>query len=55
MQADSESVRSVLENIAIIGIVGLAIFAYLLLLIRKRWKRSFLHEPVEDHKPENKK
>ena len=30
--------------IAIAGI-GLLIFVYLVLLIRKRWKQNFLHQP----------
>lgn len=36
-------------NIIIVGIFVLAAFAYLLLMIRKRWKRGFIHEP--DRKP----
>ena len=41
----SQSVDFLGSNIIVIGIVFLAIFGYLLLLIRKRWKHNFLHEP----------
>lgn len=34
-------------NIILIGIVALVIFGYLILLIRKRWKKNFLHD-VDD-------
>ena len=30
-------------NIVLIGVVALAIFWYLLMLIRKRWRQGFLH------------
>jgi hypothetical protein len=32
------------QNIIIIGIVLLAAFGYLIILIRKRWKHGFLHK-----------
>jgi hypothetical protein len=34
-------------NIVLIGVVALVIFGYLVMLIRKRWKKNFLHE-VDD-------
>lgn len=42
-------------NFIAIGGIGLLIFVYLVLLIRKRWKQNFLHEtPPKDssQKPE---
>ena len=37
-------------NIILIGIVALVIFGYLILLIRKRWKKNFLHDVDEKEK-----
>ena len=34
-------------NLIAIGGIGLLIFVYLVLLIRKRWKQNFLHQPPE--------
>ncbi len=34
-------------NFLAIGGIGLLIFLYLVLLIRKRWKKNFLHESPE--------
>ncbi len=31
------------DNLVLIGILGVIIFSYLVLLIRKRWKQNFLH------------
>jgi hypothetical protein len=36
------------QNLILIGVVFLVIFAYLVLLIRKRWKRGFLHTPPDN-------
>lgn len=33
-----------MDNIVLIGIVGLAFFWYLLMLIRKRSRKGFLHD-----------
>jgi hypothetical protein len=52
MQQDSDATSAILQNIIIIGAVGLAIFAYLLFLIRKRWKKGFLHEVDQKKKEE---
>ncbi len=50
MQQDAESTNFVLQNILVIAVVGLAIFGYLVLLIRKRWKQNFLHTPDDKQK-----
>jgi hypothetical protein len=52
--ADSEGVSFLGLNIIVIGIVLLFIFAYFVLLIRKRWKAGFLHS-VDPKKEEKKK
>jgi hypothetical protein len=36
------------DNLLLIGIIFLAIFIYLVLLIRKRWKDNFLHKNPKD-------
>jgi hypothetical protein len=35
-------------NLILLGVISLAIFVYLVLLIRKRWKQNFLHPPEFD-------
>ncbi len=52
--ADSETVQFVGLNIIVITVVLLFLFAYLILLIRKRWKANFLH-PADTKKDEKKK
>lgn len=37
-------------NLIVILVVGLIIFAYLVMLIRKRWKNNFLHQPIDKPK-----
>jgi|APIni6443716594_1056825.scaffolds.fasta_scaffold478446_1 hypothetical protein len=46
---DSDSVSFLGLNVIVIAVVLLLIFAYFVLLIRKRWKAGFLH-PVEPKK-----
>ena len=41
---DPEGVSYIGLNIIVISVVALAIFAYLVMLIRKRWKKGFLHD-----------
>ena len=53
MQPDSDTTSAILSNIFLIAVVGLAIFFYLLILIRKRWKKGFLHD-VSDNKKADK-
>jgi len=49
---DSEGVSFLGMNLILLGLVGLLIFGYLVLLIRKRWKHNFLHDPeVKKQKP----
>lgn len=48
MQQDSQSVSFLGLNIILIGVVALAIFGYLVMLIRKRWKKNFLHDVEKD-------
>lgn len=38
------------KNLILIGFILIAIFVYLVLLIRKRWKQGFLHTPPKDEK-----
>jgi hypothetical protein len=52
MQHDSDTTSAILTNVLLIAVVGLVIFFYLLILIRKRWKKGFLHD-VGDKKKEN--
>jgi hypothetical protein len=42
-----ESVDFLGLNFIAIGGIGLLIFIYLVLLIRKRWKQNFLHKTPE--------
>lgn len=44
MSQNPEGVNFIGLNIILIGVVALAIFAYLVMLIRKRWKKGFLHD-----------
>jgi hypothetical protein len=49
---EPDTVSFVGMNLILIGVVGLLIFAYFVLLIRKRWKQGFLHQV--DEKKEKK-
>jgi hypothetical protein len=40
----SEGVDFIGQNLIAIGIIGLLMFIYIVLLIRKRWKKGFLHD-----------
>lgn len=42
---ETDTVSFVGQNLLLIGIVGLLIFVFFLLLTRKRWKANFLHPP----------
>ena len=44
---EPDTVSFVGMNLILIGVVGLLIFAYFVLLIRKRWKQGFLHQVDE--------
>jgi hypothetical protein len=44
MDQESQGVNFIGLNIILIGVVALVIFAYLVMLIRKRWKKGFLHD-----------
>ncbi len=35
-------------NVLLLGVVGLILFLYLLMIIRRRWKSKFLHEKPKD-------
>ncbi len=48
---DQESVNFIGLNLIVIAVVALAIFTYLVLLIRKRWRQNFLHETKKDDSP----
>lgn len=43
-QQGPEAVSFLQENLLLIGIIAVVIFGYLLLLIRKRWKKGFRHD-----------
>jgi hypothetical protein len=47
---DPQSINFLGLNIIFVGIFVLAAFAYLIILIRKRWKRDFIHEPEKKPK-----
>jgi hypothetical protein len=44
MDQQSQGVNFFAQNVILLSIVALAIFAYLVMLIRKRWKKGFLHD-----------
>ena len=46
---DSESISFLGMNLLLIAGVGLLIFLYFVLLIRKRWKENFLHKDPHKH------
>ncbi|MEW6511566.1 MAG: hypothetical protein AB1428_11490 [Bacteroidota bacterium] len=52
MQQDPQSVNFLGLNFILIGVVALVIFGYLVLLIRKRWKKNFLHDVDDKEKKE---
>ncbi len=43
-QQGPEAVSFLQENLLLIGVIAVIIFGYLLLLIRKRWKKGFRHD-----------
>ena len=51
MVQESPGISFLTLNFVLIGVVALVIFAYLVMLIRKRWKKNFLHD-VDDDKGE---
>ncbi|HXX63385.1 MAG TPA: hypothetical protein VEO56_06260 [Bacteroidota bacterium] len=53
MTQDSQSFDFLTLNIILIGLVVLVIFGYLVMLIRKRWKKNFLHD-AEDTRQSKK-
>lgn len=48
MYQDPQSISFLTLNFVLIGGVALVIFAYLVMLIRKRWKKNFLHDVDDD-------
>ena len=38
-------------NVLLIGVVGLLVFGYLVMLIRRRWRSKFLHEKAKGEQP----
>jgi hypothetical protein len=50
---DQETVSFLSMNIILLGIIGIVVFGYFLLLIRKRWQQNFLHHG-EKKKPDEK-
>jgi hypothetical protein len=48
-EQDPQSINFLGMNIIIVGVFVLAAFVYMVIMIRKRWKRGFLHEA--DKKP----
>ena len=53
MLQDSQSFDFLTLNIILISVVVLVIFGYLVMLIRKRWKKNFLHD-AEDNRAAKK-
>ncbi len=51
---ETDIVSFVGQNLLLVGVVGLLIFVFFLLLTRKRWKENFLH-PREPHDNTQKK
>ena len=47
MNQNPEGVNFIGLNIILISVVALVIFAYLVMLIRKRWKKGFLHDAAK--------
>lgn len=50
---DQGTVSFLSMNIILLGIIGIVVFGYFLLLIRKRWRQNFLHHG--DRKKRNEK
>lgn len=50
---DQGTVSFLSMNIILLGIIGIVVFGYFLLLIRKRWQQNFLHHG-EKKKPDEK-
>lgn len=40
-------------NLFLLLIIGIAVFGYFLLLIRKRWQKNFLHDSDKDGSSES--
>jgi hypothetical protein len=40
----SQDVSFLNLNVLLIGVVGLLVFAYLVMIIRRRWRSKFLHD-----------
>jgi hypothetical protein len=38
------------QNVIAIGAIGLLMFVYIVLLVRKRWKKDFLHDNKKKEK-----
>ncbi len=51
---EQDTVSFVSMNIILLGIVGVLVFGYFVLLIRKRWRQNFLH-PDERRKDDDEK
>ena len=48
----SESISFLWMNLLLIAGVGLIIFVYFVLLVRKRWKEGFMHKDRRKRDPE---
>jgi len=42
---ETDIVSFVGQNLLLVGIIGLLIFVFFVMLTRKRWKANFLHPP----------
>ena len=42
---ETDIVSFVGQNLLLVGVVGLLIFIFFVMLTRKRWKANFLHPP----------
>lgn len=43
MQQDPQNVSFLGWNLIILGIFGIAVFGYLIVMVRKRWKSGYTH------------
>lgn len=48
---DPQNVGFLNLNVVLIGIVAIIVFGYLLSIVRKRWRKKFLHEGKEKSAP----
>lgn len=50
LMQDTNGIDFIGQNLIAIGVIGLLMFVYLLFLVRKRWRKGFLHDEEKKHK-----